>query len=336
MSIAPESTVSNNSSSTPAGCPVCGSPRPAGSPVASGRFPLWECSQCGLGFLFPQPSEAELAACYEEAYYGRNRKKFLAPVETGVALLTGLKWRKLRRLVRSGGRLLDVGCGRGTLLRRARAAGVEAYGIERPSSEAHSLPGIFYQDLGECRFPGEHFQLVVLWHVLEHLRDPMATLQEICRILEPGGWLSVAVPNYGGAQARAAAGGWFHLDLPRHLWHFPQSSLRLLLENSGFRPVRCSTFSLEYDWYGTLQSWMNRAFGDDNGLYAVLQGQSRRPATDQFRRVLTAALFALPALASALWDGMRHQGGTLTMLAQKAGRETEEAEGTAGAERRKR
>ncbi len=295
---------------------------------------MFECAQCGLGFLFPQPSESELAACYDEGYYGKRRKKFLSPVETGIALLTGLKWRKLRPLVPRGARLLDVGCGRGTLLRSARTVGVEAYGVERPSSKAHALPGIFYQDLEACRFPKGHFRLVVLWHVLEHLRDPEAALREICRILEPGGWLSVAVPNYGGAQARASAGRWFHLDLPRHLWHFPESSLRLLLERSGLRPVRCSTFSLEYDWYGTLQSWMNRACGDDNGLYAVLQGRSRLPAADRFRRVSTAALGALPALASALWDGMRRQGGTLTITAQK--KPSEETKGTETAARRNR
>ena len=283
----------------------------------AGRFPFFECGECGLGFLHPQPAEAELAACYDASYYGKSRKKFLSPVESGIALLTRGKWRKLRPLVPRGTRLLDVGCGRGTLLRYARAAGVEAYGVERPSSEAHALPGIFYGDLEACQFPTGHFRLVVLWHVLEHLRDPEAALREICRILEPGGWLTVAVPNYGGAQARAAVGRWFHLDLPRHLWHFPSASLRLLLEKTGLQPVRCSTFSLEYDWYGTLQSWMNRAFGDENGLYAVLQGRSPLRAAGRFRRISIAALLALPALASALWDGIRRQGGTLTMIAQK-------------------
>ena len=276
-----------------------------------------ECAACGAGFLSPQPSEDELARAYDETYYGKGRKKFLSPVEAGIRSLTWMKWRGVRDVLSPGARMLDIGCGRGTLIRMAREAGYEAYGLERPSPEQHPLPYVFYKDLAECRFPDGHFRLVTIWHVLEHLRDPLTTLAEIRRILAPGGWLSVAVPNFGGAQAEAAGRHWFHLDLPRHLWHFRRRSLEALLAKAGLRAVRYSTFSFEYDWYGTLQSWMNRAWADDNRLYSLLKGQPAASAAGNTRRLATATALAAPALGSALWDAARSRGGTLTILAQR-------------------
>ena len=270
-----------------------------------------------MTFLFPQPQESELASYYDEAYYGKGRKKFLRPVEIGIAAWSWLKWKSVQPLLGSEGRLLDIGCGRGTLVKLARGAGYESYGIERASSPDLSLPYVFYKDLPECNFPDEHFQAVILWHVLEHLPDPAATLREIHRILRPGGWLYIAVPNFGGAQSQASGRHWFHLDLPRHLWHFRRSSLETLLARHGFRAVRCSTFSLEYDWFGTLQSWMNRALRDENRLYFLLKGEHPFAALEKLSRLAAAGFLFLPALGSALWDADREQGGTLHLTAQK-------------------
>ena len=275
-----------------------------------------ECASCGAAFLYPQPSDAELARHYDEAYYGKGRKKFLSPVEAGIRALTWTKWRGIRDLLAPGARMLDIGCGRGTLIRMAREAGFEAYGLERSSPEEHPLPYVFYKNLEDCLFPDGHFQLVTLWHVLEHLRDPFASLLEIHRILAPQGWFSVAVPNFGGAQAQASGRHWFHLDLPRHLWHFRRQSLESLLAKAGFRAARCSTLSFEYDWYGTLQSWMNRAWADENRLYSVLKGHPASGA-ERAQKLTAAAALAIPALGSALWDAARQRGGTLHILAQR-------------------
>lgn len=280
-------------------------------------FHLFECSACGVVFLFPLPSEAQLASYYDKNYYGTDRKKFHSPIEIAIAALSAMKWNSLRPMLIPGGRIMDVGCGRGTLLRHARDAGFEAIGIERPSDVGHAVPGVIYKSLPECNFPDDHFQLVVIWHVLEHLPDPLSMLQEIHRILKPGGRLSLAVPNYGGAQARASGADWFHLDLPRHFWHFRRPSLQALLARSGFQITTCSTFSFEYDWYGTLQSWMNRAWHDDNRLYAVLQGAESMPVSKNLFRLGAASLLAIPALASTLWDSARGDGGTLTVTTRK-------------------
>ena len=322
MSIVSEFTDSNSSSSVPGTCPICFTSGPFSPRPSPKAFRLFDCANCGIVFLFPLPSESELATLYDKRYYGDNRRKFLAPIEAGVAALTRLKWKRLERLLSPGGRLLDIGCGRGTLLTLARASGFEALGIERASPVGHSIPGILYKSLPECNFPNSHFQLVVLWHVLEHLPDPVTTLREIHRILQPRGWLSIAVPNYGGAQAEASGTCWFHLDVPRHFWHFRFSSLQGLLSHSGFRITHSSTFSLEYDWFGTVQSWMSRTFQDENRLYSQLKGELAAPMKERISRLATAVLLAPPAAASVLWDAARGRGQTLTVMAQKLESET--------------
>jgi SAM-dependent methyltransferase len=263
------------------------------------------------------PTSEDLNGLYNEVYYGRERRKFFSAIESAIAALTRLKWERLRPLLQRGDRLLDIGCGRGATVHLARAAGIEAYGLERHFPGAPLSPNIFYQDLSDCKFPNDHFQVIILWHVLEHLPDPVAALREIDRILRPCGWLSVAVPNFGGAQARASASRWFHLDLPRHFWQFEPDSLEKILDLAGFRIARCSTLSIEYDWYGTLQSWMNRLIDDNDRLYSLLKGRSTFTVAGKAAELALATALAPPALASALWDAARGQGGTLTLLAQK-------------------
>lgn len=301
---------------------MCSERGPFGSADATAPFHLYRCQACGIVFLSPLPDSEELDGLYSEVYYGKERRKFSSIIEGTIAALTLLKWKRLRPLLRPGDRLLDVGCGRGTLVHLARAAGIEAYGLERHFPGAPCSPHIFYHDLNECKFPEGHFQVVVLWHVLEHLPEPVAALQEIHRVLRPGGWLSVAVPNFGGAQARASGGDWFHLDLPRHFWQFEPQSLERMLDTVGFRTTRRGTLSLEYDWYGTLQSWMNRLVNDKDRLYSLLKGRTSQPLGSRVAELALASALAPPALVSALWDAALGRGGTLTLLVQKSSKPT--------------
>ena len=268
-------------------------------------------------FLHPLPTDAELASCYDQSYYGEGRKKFSSVLEAAIRQLTVFKWRRLRPLMTASQRMLDIGCGRGTMVRLARAEGIEAYGVERDFPHGEPYPHIHYKDLFDCGFPDGHFQLVILWHVLEHLADPARTLAEVYRILAPGGWFSLAVPNYGGAQAEASGKAWFHLDLPRHFWHFRPATLSRLVEQQGFRVAETGTFSFEYDWFGTLQSWLNSGTSDNNGLYEVLKGARPMTQPTSLARLALASGLALPALGSAVWDAGRGHGGTLFLLLQK-------------------
>lgn len=299
-------------------CPLCESTGPFTLPEAPAGFHLYDCTACSFVFLHPLPGEDELSLYYDQGYYGQGRKKFFSPLEAAVRQLTLLKWRRLRPFVRRGDEMLDIGCGRGTMVELARAEGVEAYGVERSFPHGTPNPHIYYQDLFDCGFPAGQFRMVILWHVLEHLAEPRRSLAEINRILAPGGYLSLAVPNFGGAQAEASGRNWFHLDIPRHFWQFRSRSLYRLIEQQGFRLVNEGTYSFEYDWFGTLQSWLNGMLDDDNRFFEVLKGELPLLKARSLLSLALGTALAPAALVKALLDAGHGRGGTLFLLLQKA------------------
>ena len=301
-------------------CPLCDSTGPFTLPAAPAGFRLHDCAGCRMVFLHPLPGEEELSLYYNKNYYGEGRKKFFSPLEIVIRQLTVMKWRRLQPHVRRGERLLDIGCGRGTMVKLAREAGVEAWGVERdfPHGPHGQLnPHIHYKNLFDCGFPDGNFQMVILWHVLEHLADPKKSLAEIHRIIAPGGFLSLAVPNYGGAQAEASGKHWFHLDIPRHFWQFRPAPLQRMIEQQGFLVAGTSTFSFEYDWFGTLQSWLNSSLGNENTLFEVLKGEHPLASGSSLLSLAMGSALALPALGSAILDASRSRGGTIFLLLQK-------------------
>src|SRR5262249_10576488 len=136
---------------------------------------------------------------------------------------------------------LDFGCGGGSYLRRMHGAGwqvvgldVSAAAVERVRTDlglpalAGTLPHPLLEPAG--------FDVVTMWHSLEHVHDPPAVLREGRRLLVPGGRLLVAVPNIDSLAFRWFGPAWYALDLPRHLTHFTPRTLTLMLQQAGFRP----------------------------------------------------------------------------------------------------
>jgi predicted SAM-dependent methyltransferase len=80
-----------------------------------------------------------------------------------------------------------------------------------------------------------------MWHVLEHTYSPRKALESALRVLRPGGLLSLAVPNYGSAEAAIFRNAWSGCEVPRHLYFFNRSTLKRYLEEAGFKIVRLRT-----------------------------------------------------------------------------------------------
>jgi 2-polyprenyl-3-methyl-5-hydroxy-6-metoxy-1,4-benzoquinol methylase len=312
-------------------CPVCGAREVRVTYDIEGLASrLVTCETCGTGRLFPLPSEAEIEAFYPEAYYGDpSSAKFLFPVEWLIRLIGGRHVRFFLRELAPAARVLDVGCGRGVLLREIAERGFEAHGVEAnapaargadPRAEVRIAPR-----LADAGYPAAFFDEVVIWHVLEHLRDPRGTLEEVRRILRPGGRLVVAVPNFSSAQARWAGPAWFHLDLPRHLFHFPLPALVQLLEGCGFVVESEHHFSLRQNPFGWVQSALNMRSLPRNGLYTLLHDRAAHAgggaAFDPMTRLKLLAGGALalpPALVLTLIESWFRTGATVHVVARVA------------------
>jgi 2-polyprenyl-3-methyl-5-hydroxy-6-metoxy-1,4-benzoquinol methylase len=290
---------------------------------------LVACARCGAGRLDPMPDEPELAACYPDSYYGEpGEAKFRRGVELLVRLVGAHHVRFLLRGLPAGARILDVGCGRGVLLSEIARRGFEAHGVERSEAASRGAdPRARIRiagTLAEAAFPASHFDEIIFWHVLEHLRDPRAALVEARRLLRPGATLVVAVPNFSSLQARWAGPAWFHLDLPRHLHHFPLRALERLLAETGLRPVARHHFSLRQNPFGWIQSALNldRSL-PRNGLYMLLHqgrtGVARQLDARARRRLLVRGVLAAPiALALTLVETLARSGATVQVVARRA------------------
>lgn len=152
----------------------------------------------------------------------------------------------------SPGRLLDVGCGDGSFLHRMQQKGWQVAGVDfdpQAVAAARRRYGLelVVGDLQSAQFGRESFDAVTLNHVIEHLFDPRETLQEVRRVLRPGGLLVVVTPNPESLGHRRHGAHWFGLDPPRHLHLFPPATLRRVVEQAGFRIVTIETTAVHAD-----------------------------------------------------------------------------------------
>jgi SAM-dependent methyltransferase len=232
-------------------CLLCGGHRwtpvleaPDAVPGGTGLwFAVVQCLDCGLCFTNPRPSADSIGQFYPSAYRphrppGARRR----PRPWRLRLPS--PWhgpRRVRQVLpwHGQGRLLDFGCGGGSFLQRMHRQGWQVTGLDvSAAAVGHVRDGLGLRALlGSLPHPDLRpatFDVITMWHSLEHVHRPMTVLEEAHRLLVPGGQLLVAVPNIDSLPFRWFGAAWSGLDLPRHLTHFAPWTLHLMLENVGF------------------------------------------------------------------------------------------------------
>ena len=148
----------------------------------------------------------------------------------------------------SRGTMLDYGCGTGMFLKTCGDAGWKAFGFE-PDPDARRLAeekGLSVAD-SKPALSDQSYDIITLWHVLEHVTDLEETLQFFSKNIKEKGRLIIAVPNYTSADAEMYKEFWAGYDVPRHIYHFEINSLQKLLGNHGFsleetRPMKFDSY----------------------------------------------------------------------------------------------
>jgi SAM-dependent methyltransferase len=230
-------------------CAACGEPlpdRPAISThdrqgVAEGSFEVRVCGACGSGTTLPPVEETNLGGYYGSAYGPHASSALTLRLAEGV-MLARLRTRLLTPL-RNGatGAALDVGSGRGDLLKLLRRRGWAVTGLEPSSAAAEAADGegvpTHAGTLGSVGLAERSFDAVILHHSLEHIPEPVAALRTAAGLLSEDGTVYIAVPNFGSRGARRLGERWWALDVPRHRTHFTRQGLEKALLRAGLRPT---------------------------------------------------------------------------------------------------
>ena len=198
--------------------------------VTGESFDLLIDSTRDLLITSPQPNEQDLSKYYESNLYISHTDSkaglmaFLYQYVKKYSL--ALKLRLILRLNGSSGTLLDIGSGTGDFLKLAKDNGWEAKGVE-PNAAARNLAKQKNLEVFETidMLSGQTYDVITLWHVLEHLPNLELVTQKIAHLLKPGGTLVVAVPNFNSYDAKYYKRYWAAYDTPRHLWHFSKTSM---------------------------------------------------------------------------------------------------------------
>lgn len=252
-----------------------------------GLWNLIRCNNpdCGLIWISPRPSKETLAQAYE-CYYTHKTRAQDSPLRRlyerlhrdYVSVRFGYRrpqirpWEKIvsklfaliphRKVAwdasvmwlpaKPQGRLLEIGCGNGERLTFLKEIGWNTQGIEPDPKAAAIARAMGHQitagTLGSQVFPREHFDAIIMSHVIEHVENPKVTIRECHRLLHPEGHLVILTPNTKGLGHRWYGKNWLHLDPPRHLSLFNHLAMVRLLEGSGFAAIQYTSVLRDANW----------------------------------------------------------------------------------------
>lgn len=213
-------------------------------------FHVKHCRTCGLGITSPRPDASAAQEYYKSDRYISHAavtKDLFDSIYLTVRQFT-TKWKyNLVKPYLANQKLLDYGCGTGAFLEMVRKKGHIVCGVE-PSAEARTkvhpnIEVVASIDLA----PERKYDVITLWHVLEHVYPLRETLRKLAAMLQDNGAMFIAVPNHHSHDATVYGSHWAAYDVPRHLWHFTKESMATFLQQEGLQikeiiPMRLDAF----------------------------------------------------------------------------------------------
>jgi 2-polyprenyl-3-methyl-5-hydroxy-6-metoxy-1,4-benzoquinol methylase len=243
-------------------CPVCSSiavhkALTATDHLVSGKaFDIWQCEQCTLRFTQNVPDAISIGSYYRSDNYISHSETNKGIINRLYHFVRALTLADKHRLILSvtqlkGGTLLDIGAGTGAFINHMQSRGWQTTGLEPDEGARKNAKALYKIDLlpsgAFLGFPPASFDVVTMWHVLEHVHHLHEYIEQLKNIIKPGGKILIAVPNYECYDASFYKNFWAAYDVPRHLYHFsPEAMFHLLdkheLKLHATRPMWYDSF----------------------------------------------------------------------------------------------
>jgi 2-polyprenyl-3-methyl-5-hydroxy-6-metoxy-1,4-benzoquinol methylase len=220
--------------------------------VSKESFDLYRDENLDLLITFPQPDKHNLSKYYESEDYISHTDGKRSLFEKIYHFIKNIALKNKLDLINSlqhqKGNLLDIGAGTGNFLALARTDGWKITGIE-PNEKAKNIAqnkgGLFVDNTADLT--DRSFDVITMWHVLEHVPDVEKQIKELKRLLKPSGTIIIAVPNFNSFDANHYKEFWAAFDVPRHLWHFSKTAIEKLFAKEGLKLI--DTLPMKYDAY---------------------------------------------------------------------------------------
>jgi 2-polyprenyl-3-methyl-5-hydroxy-6-metoxy-1,4-benzoquinol methylase len=256
--------------------------------VSKETFDLLHNEELDMLITHPQPSLEKLPSYYESVDYISHTDGNKSLFEKMYQFVKGIALKNKLKLINSQstkGRILDIGAGVGDFLSVCKNDGWQTVGIE-PSDKAKTIAknkGVsFVEHLSELE--DHSFDIITMWHVLEHVPDLENQIKELKRLIKPTGTILIAVPNFNSFDANYYGKYWAAFDVPIHLWHFSKTAIKKLfakekLELVNVLPMKFDSFyvSLLSEKYKTGKmnyikaffiGWKSNRYGSKNSEYS--------------------------------------------------------------------
>ena len=233
-------------------CPFCGSEKIQtvlqikDFTVSGEMFPVAHCWNCSGRFTQDVPGESVIGKYYQSEDYishTETQKGFINSLYHQVRKRTlNNKFRLVKKYTgTSSGSILDLGCGTGAFLHRMKLGGWKVRGLEPDPGARAKAKELYALDVDEpallYQLPSSSFNAITMWHVLEHVHALHNYLEQLKRLIAPGGAIFIAVPNYTSFDSLQYQQYWAAYDVPRHLYHFSPKAMKLLLDKHGLQLV---------------------------------------------------------------------------------------------------
>ncbi|MFD1185442.1 class I SAM-dependent methyltransferase [Pontibacter rugosus] len=263
-------------------CPICGKEDFKNflvvndNAVSKESFVIVECENCTFKFTNPRPDKESIGRYYEsEEYISHSNIKhgiINRAYHVVRSITTKQKVELINRYAPAKGSILDYGCGTGTFLSACKKDGWEIRGIE-PNTKAREIASEETEEVIATNLEdieGEKFEVISLWHVLEHIHSLNETMSQILESLQDDGTLIIAVPNADSHDAKEYRENWAAYDVPRHLYHFTQATMKRFLKKH--KMVLEEVLPMKFDAYYVSMLSEKHKEGKTKMLSSVMNG----------------------------------------------------------------